>query len=115
MLDDCNQIPALVQVAAYARKYRYLQQDYDDAASRLHAVERLLKQYQCSTSEELLTEVDQAQADLDRWYELEGDSPYYTLDAAFHPLCKRILAHTRTHAHTHTHICTLATPKRLAA
>lgn len=74
----CNQGSALVQVAAYARKYRYLQQDYDEAASRLHTVERLLKQYQCSTSEELLTEVDQAQADLDRWYALEGNYPIHT-------------------------------------
>ena len=62
----------MLQVAAYARKFRYLQQDYDEAASRLHAVERLLKQYDCSTSQELLTGVAEAEADLDKWYQMEG-------------------------------------------
>ena len=70
---DCPKILATcVQVAAYARQHRYLQQEYDAALSRLQAVERLLKQYQCSTSEELLSETDNAQADLDRWYQLAG-------------------------------------------
>lgn len=66
-------IPAAwVQVAAYARQHRYLQQEYDTAAMRLQAVERILKQYQCSTSEELLSETSNAQADLDRYYEIAG-------------------------------------------
>lgn len=60
-------------MGAYARKYRYLQQDHDVASDRLHVVERLLKQYDCSTSTELLTGVAEAEADLDRWYQLEGD------------------------------------------
>ena len=60
-------------MGAYARKYRYLQQDHDNASDRLHLVERLLKQYDCTTSTELLAGVAEAEADLDRWFQLEGD------------------------------------------
>ena len=61
-----------MQVTAYARKYRYLQQEHDEVAERLTAVERILKQYDCSTSGELLAEAAQAEADLDRFYQSEG-------------------------------------------
>lgn len=64
--------PACLQVAAYAKKHRHLQQEYDAASARLQQVERLLKDCQCSSSEELLQEITEAQADLDRWYQLEG-------------------------------------------
>lgn len=60
-------------MGAYARKYRYLQEDHDEASDRLHVVERLLKQYDSTTSTELLTAVAEAEADLDRWYQMEGD------------------------------------------
>lgn len=63
----------MMQVGVYARKHRYLQQEHDDAAHRLHVVERLLKQYACTTSTELLTAVAEAEADLDKWYQMEGD------------------------------------------
>lgn len=76
----------MLQVGAYARKYRYLQQDHDDASHRLHAVERLLKQYDCSTSTELLTGVAEAEADLDKWYQMEGDHTRLLLTFKFVPL-----------------------------
>ncbi|KAL3146260.1 hypothetical protein ABBQ32_002962 [Trebouxia sp. C0010 RCD-2024] len=60
------------KVGVYARKHRYLQQEHDDAAQRLHVVERLLKQYACTTSTELLTAVAEAEVDLDKWYQMEG-------------------------------------------
>ena len=72
-MQSCHDPDAdVVQVAAYARQHRYLQQEYDTAAMRLQAVERILKQYQCGTSEELLSETSNAQADLDRYYEIAG-------------------------------------------
>ena len=71
------------QVTAYARKYRYLQQEHDEVAKRLSAVERILKQYDCSTSGELLAEAAQAEADLDRFYQSEG-TPTICLQACLH-------------------------------
>lgn len=65
-----------MQVGAYARKYRYLQQDHDEASGRLQAVERLLRQYDCATSRELLAAVAEAEADLDTWYQLEGQTKH---------------------------------------
>ena len=61
-----------MQVTAYARKHRYLQQERDEAASRLQQVEKLLKQYDCSTSGELLQAAAEAEADLDKYYQMEG-------------------------------------------
>ncbi len=61
-----------MQVGAYARKHRYLQQEHDEALQRLQLVERLLKQFDCSSSQELLTAV--AEADLDMWYQMEGET-----------------------------------------
>lgn len=69
----------LLQVGAYARKFRYLQHDHDEASQRLHAVERLLRQYDCSTSLELLTGVAEAEADLDKWYQMEGQAVFDSL------------------------------------
>ena len=63
-----------MQVGAYARKHRYLQQEHDEAQQRLHHVERLLKQFDCSSSQELLTAVAEAEADLDMWYQMEGET-----------------------------------------
>ncbi|KAL0049069.1 hypothetical protein WJX82_005500 [Trebouxia sp. C0006] len=60
------------KVGAYARKHRYLQQEHDEAQQRLHHVERLLKQFDFSSSQELLTAVAEAEADLDMWYQMEG-------------------------------------------
>ncbi|KAA6423340.1 MAG: hypothetical protein FRX49_06792 [Trebouxia sp. A1-2] len=60
------------KVGAYARKHRYLQQEHDEALQRLQMVERLLKQFDCSSSQELLTAVAEAEADLDMWYQMEG-------------------------------------------
>lgn len=62
-----------MQVGAYARKHRYLQQEHDEALQRLQMVERLLKQFDCSSSQELLTAVAEAEADLDMWYQMEGE------------------------------------------
>jgi len=61
-----------MQVGAYARKHRYLQQEHDEALQRLQMVERLLKQFDCTSSQELLTAVAEAEADLDMWYQMEG-------------------------------------------
>ncbi len=63
-----------IQVGAYARKHRYLQQEHDEAQQRLQLVERLLKQFDCSSSQELLTAVAEAEADLDMWYQMEGET-----------------------------------------
>lgn len=76
-LNDLEEAQRLVntaqsKVTAYARKYQYLQQEHDEVAKRLSAVERILKQYDCSTSGELLAEAAQAEADLDRFYQSEG-------------------------------------------
>ncbi|KAL0026315.1 hypothetical protein WJX77_010508 [Trebouxia sp. C0004] len=60
------------KVGAYARKHRYLQQEHDEALQRLQMVERLLKQFDCSSSHELLTAVAEAEADVDMWYQMEG-------------------------------------------
>lgn len=80
----CKSVVDMLQVGAYARKYRYLQQDHDEASHRLLVIERLLKQYDCSTSEELLTGVAEAEADLDKWYQMEGQAAAALL--AFHCL-----------------------------
>ena len=63
-----------MQVGAYARKHRYLQQEHDEAQQRLQQVERLLKRFDCSSSQELLTAVAEAEADLDMWYQMEGET-----------------------------------------
>ena len=37
-------------------------------------IEKLLKQYDCTSAHELLTAVAEAEADLDLWYQMEGET-----------------------------------------
>ena len=61
-------------MGAYARKHRYLQLEHDEASQRLLAIEKLLKQYDCTSAHELLTAVAEAEVDLDLWYQMEGET-----------------------------------------
>ena len=64
--------PAL-QAGAYARRWRYLQQEHDEVAERLQQLELLLRQFDCTSADELLECSAQAEADLDAWFAMEGE------------------------------------------
>ncbi|KAK9819715.1 hypothetical protein WJX72_001582 [[Myrmecia] bisecta] len=60
------------KVSQYAEQFRFLQLEHDQVAERLEDLERLFKQYDCSTSDELLAAAEQAERDLDQWFQMEG-------------------------------------------
>ena len=63
---------AHAQVGAYAMQFRFLQLEHDEVTSRLKALERLSKQHGVASSADLLGAAAQAEADLDRWFQMEG-------------------------------------------
>ncbi|CAL8460865.1 g396 [Coccomyxa elongata] len=60
------------KVAQYAQRFRFLQLEHDEVSQRLEMLDRLFKQHDCSSSDALLEVAAKAEADLDRWFQLEG-------------------------------------------
>lgn len=60
------------QVGAYAKRFRFLQLEHEEVSERLTMLERLFKQHDCTSSEELLDTAAKAEQDLDRWFQMEG-------------------------------------------
>lgn len=50
----CPRLANPVQVVAYGRAYRFSQARYDQARERLQQLERLVKQYDVDSADELL-------------------------------------------------------------
>lgn len=61
-----------MQVASYARRYRYSPAEQAEVSERLQAVTRLLKQHDCIDSVQLLAAAADAEASLDTWFRMEG-------------------------------------------
>lgn len=62
------------QVASYARRYRYSEADQADVSERLQVVIRLCRQHDCADSAALIAAATQAEASLDTWFRMEGQS-----------------------------------------
>eukprot|EP00884_Botryococcus_braunii_P022424 jgi/Botrbrau1/8866/Bobra.50_2s0023.2 len=67
LLQDVSQL-----VGTYARRNRWQQEEYEETTDRLQSLERLFKQWECGTSEELLALSSAAQASLQHWAALQG-------------------------------------------
>jgi hypothetical protein len=66
------------QVGEYAKRFRFLQLEHDEVSQCLAVLDRLFKQNDCSSSDALLEIVTKAEADLDRWFQMEGAIPHHT-------------------------------------
>ncbi|BDA41836.1 DNA repair protein RecN [Coccomyxa sp. Obi] len=60
------------KVAEYAKRFHFLQLEHDEVSQRLAMLDRLFKQHDCSSSDALLGLAAKAEADLDRWFQMEG-------------------------------------------
>ncbi|KAK9798188.1 hypothetical protein WJX73_001384 [Symbiochloris irregularis] len=75
-LQDARDALAEVEakVAQYTRTFRFSQLEYDELMRRRKQVLRLLKRHDCSTSEDLLDKAAEAEAGLDKWFAMEGQT-----------------------------------------
>lgn len=71
-----------LQIAEYAQQFSFSQLDCDDVSKRRRLLQRLLKKHECSSTDELLDRAKQAEAGLDRWFELEGETAHIFLAVA---------------------------------
>lgn len=62
-------------MAQYAQRFRFLQLEHDEVSQRLAMLDRLFKQHDCTSSDALLEVAAKAEADLDRWFQMEGTGP----------------------------------------
>ncbi|EIE25588.1 P-loop containing nucleoside triphosphate hydrolase protein [Coccomyxa subellipsoidea C-169] len=60
------------KVGDYAMRFRFLQLEHNEVSQRLAVLDRLFKQHDCSSSDALLEVAAKAEADLDRWFQMEG-------------------------------------------
>lgn len=67
LLDDAED-----RVVQYARLYRFSQAEYDELSKRLQQLERLMKQHDASSADELLEMAEKQGAALDLYFQLEG-------------------------------------------
>jgi hypothetical protein len=61
-------------VGAYAQRFRFLALEQAEAGQRLAGLERLLKQHGAASCAALLEAAARAEADLDRWFTMEGEA-----------------------------------------
>ena len=59
----------------YARRFQFSQQEYGSVRDRLGALDRLLREVRCPTTEQLLAVADKASSDLQHWYNFQGRAP----------------------------------------
>lgn len=67
LLDEAEE-----QVLGYARLYRFSQAEYDELSARLQQLERLMKQHDAASADELLDLAQRQGAALDLYFQLEG-------------------------------------------
>ena len=60
------------RVLQYGQLYRFSQADYDDLSARLQQLERLCKQHDATSADELLEAAERQGAALDAYFQLEG-------------------------------------------
>lgn len=66
-LDD-----AQTAVERYSRQYRFNQMEYKEVSERLQEVQKLMKQYDAMSADELLDAAERAAVALDTFYQMEG-------------------------------------------
>ena len=59
-------------VERYSRQYRFSQAEYTEVSERLQEIQRLLKQHDVGSADELLEAAERASASLDAFYQMEG-------------------------------------------
>ncbi len=59
-------------VEQYSRQYRFNQMEYKEVSERLQEVQKLMKQYDASSADELLDAAERAAVALDTFYQMEG-------------------------------------------
>lgn len=59
-------------VARYSRQYRFNQTEYTEVSERLQEVQKLMKQYDATSADELLDAAERAAIALDTFYQMEG-------------------------------------------
>jgi DNA repair ATPase RecN len=59
-------------VEQYTRQYRFNQMEYKEVSERLQEVQKLMKQYDASSADELLDAAERAAVDLDTFYQMDG-------------------------------------------
>lgn len=67
-----SRMNVVLQVGDYAKRFRFLQLEHDEVCQRLAVLDRLFKQHDCTSSDALLEAAATAEADLDRWFQMEG-------------------------------------------
>jgi DNA repair ATPase RecN len=60
------------RVLQYGQLYRFSQADYDELSARLQQIERLLKQHDATSADELLEAAERQGAALDTYFQMEG-------------------------------------------
>eukprot|EP00887_Chlorella_sp_A99_P005825 scaffold1.g5825.t1 len=74
LLDQAREVLGEAEgaVEQWARQYRFSQAEYDEASSRLQQVERLLRQHDAASADELLSMAAARESALDEYFQLEG-------------------------------------------
>ena len=77
------------RVLQYGQLYRFSQADYDDLSARLQQLERLCKQHDATSADELLEAAERQGAALDTYFQMEGQRGQ--LEAAAQRLLLQVL------------------------